>query len=97
MRFNSFDWSAERLSSDALQPRFSPLQCFIPISGEDLIPEGCEKEREVMNMERVQKNSKGILNFISLANSSFRPFPCKKGVIRGRFSKHIEMSSKSQK
>jgi len=64
MRSNSFAWSEERLSSDALQPRFSPLQCLIPIPGPILIPEGCENEGDVARIERKHRLRIYILNFI---------------------------------
>jgi hypothetical protein len=66
MRSNSFAWSEERLSSDALQPRFSPLQCVIPIPGPILIPEGCEKAGKAVRIKGKQKINIYFLNFISL-------------------------------
>jgi hypothetical protein len=64
MRSNSLAWSEERLSSDALQPRFSPLQCLIPIPGPILISEGCEKAGDGMRIKRKQEKNKYSLNFI---------------------------------
>jgi hypothetical protein len=80
MSSNFFTWFKERLRSDALQHRVSPLHC--------LIPEGWEKEGDVMKMESMIKIRVCNLNFII-------SHPCGNPIFL-IYSKDIEMASKSQ-